>query len=168
MINNKVTINKCINRRDCQWEWILLFFYTFLGSFLRKTMSPNLERPKSMQNRQINIGLKTELNYWTGAWDEINSIHSSAVKNQGKKKKKVIITTTTTSTTATTTTTHNGDIMTVRFSHIRVSHGSHVAWREQWKYFVLERTFFPIGKTIYCSGHATVLPFKTSLGVVTL
>ena len=29
---------------------------------------------------------------------------------------------------------------------IKVLHGSHVAWQEQWKYIAWERTFFPIRK----------------------
>ena len=53
----------------------------------------------------------------------------------------------------------------VRCPHfqLEVLHGSHIAWREKWKCSALERTFVPIGKRIYCSCHATWLPWKTSI-----
>ena len=142
-----------------------IFILKRLDSMFGRALVPAGWRP--FMNK-VYIGLKTELYYWKGAQDEINTIHSSAVKNQGTKKKKKNTATSTRVATTTTTITHNSDTMTVRIPHSGFLHGSNVAWQGQWKYFALDRTFFfAIGKTTYCSCHATWLPCKFSIGVVT-
>jgi len=53
------------------------------------------------------------------------------------------------------------------FRPIEVLHGSHVAWEEQKIPFPMGKEVLSYAKYFHCSCHATWLPCKTSIGVLT-